>query len=138
MATAKGPIPKRSAERRRRNKPEIAPKKVAVSGEVKIPAASKDWHPLAKRWYQSLKGSGQAQFYEPSDWAVAGIVAEVLSRNLQQGQRMSSQMFAAVMSTMGSLLTTEGDRRRVRLEIERQVSEPATVSVLDEYREAFN
>ena len=138
MATAKGPIPKRSAERRRRNKAEIPTKKVAVSGVVTIPPASKDWHPLAKRWYQSLKTSGQSQFYEPSDWAVAGIVAEALSRNLEQGQRMSAQMFAAVMGTMATLLTTEGDRRRVRLEIERQTSEPATVSVLDEYREAFS
>jgi hypothetical protein len=60
-----------------------------------------------------------------------------MSRNLEAG-RFSAQLFAAVMSGMSSLLTTEGDRRRVRVELERAVAtdadEEAAVSALDEWR----
>lgn len=66
----------------------------------------------------SLAGSGQARFYEPSDWQTARYVAESMSRNLSAG-RFSSQHFAAVMSAMTDLLTTEGARRRARLELDR-------------------
>jgi hypothetical protein len=60
-----------------------------------------------------------------------------MSRNLE-ASRFSAQMFAAVMSGMSSLLTTEGDRRRVRVELERAVQtdadEEAAVEALDEWR----
>jgi hypothetical protein len=103
------------------------------------PAASDEWHSVARDWYDALGRSGQSRYYEPSDWAVARYVAEAMSRNLCQGQRMSSQMFAAVMSAMSSLLTTEGDRRRARMEIERgpvDAEVPAEVAMMEKYRAA--
>lgn len=139
---SRGPVPKHSSERRRRNKPE-GPEVTAVSvegGAVEQPPASEEWHEIARDWYRSLAESGQARFYQPSDWQTARYVAEAMSRNLSAG-RFSAQLFAAVSSAMTELLTTEGARRRARLEIERQGSgedrKPAGVTALDDYRDAL-
>lgn len=131
---ARGPVPKRSSERRRRNR-DSRPDKVQVEGEVEIPEPDEGWHPIARDWFVSLTESGQARYFEPSDWASARYVAEVMTKNLNQG-RFSSMLFTAVWSAMQDLLTTEAARRRVRLEVERGVRDesPARVTVLDEYR----
>lgn len=131
-----GPVPKRAADRRRRNKVDIT--QVDVAGKVESPPADEAWHELARQWYESLARSGQAQHYEPSDWAAARYVAEVMTRNLEVG-RFSAQLFAAVWSAMGDLLTTEGERRRAKLEVNRTMTaKPAadgtTVARLDDYR----
>ena len=134
-----GPVPKRSSERRRRNKPEGGEiTSVSVrAGTVEQPPVSEEWHPIAKDWYGSLAQSGQARFYGPSGWQTARYVAEVMSRNLE-ASRFSAQLFAAVSSAMTELLTTEGARRRARIELERNgavdVDEDAAVIALDEYQ----
>lgn len=94
---------------------ESAPRLSAV---VVVPPADPLWHPIARDWYESLSESGQASFYQASDWATARYIAEAMHRNLKN-ERFSAQLFAAVMSGMTELLTTEGARRRARLEIER-------------------
>lgn len=133
---AGGPVPKRSTERRRRNKdtaPDVVRVPVAVA--VEAPPLPDATAPLAREWYESLQRSGQAQFYEPSDWAAAQFVAATMTRFLKQ--RVSAQLFAAVWAAMGELLTTEGARRRVRLEIERPPAETAErpgVTALNDYR----
>lgn len=127
-----GPVPKRSSERRRRNKVDIDT--VEATGPVEQPAASDSWHEIAHSWYESLALSGQAQFYEPSDWQTARYVAEAMTRNLE-ATRFSAQMFAAISSAMVDLLTTEGARRRARLEIDRVAVEgPSPVTAIDDYR----
>jgi hypothetical protein len=124
-----GPVPKRSDQRRRTNESDI-PIKTAISGEVitDYPEASEDWHVIAKDWYNSLAKSGQAHFYEPSDWQVARYIAQAMSLNLKQG-KFSAVLFANVLSGMGSLLATEGDRRRMRVELEKaQEADPDEVA----------
>ena len=130
-----GPVPKRTAERRRTNKPDTPTRSVKVVGKVAVPEPDGGWHPIAHRWYVSLGESAQSKFYEPSDWAQAELWAEVLSRQLQSG-RISAQMMATWAAAATELLTTEGARRRARLEVERVAVEaaPAPVSSLDDYR----
>lgn len=119
-----GPVPKREDQRRRRNKPDVPTTRAAGASVVERPEADPEWHRIARDWYASLSLSGQAVFYEPSDWQTARYVAESMSRNLSAG-RFSAQHFAACMAAMTDLLTTEGSRRRARLELERQPAEPA-------------
>jgi hypothetical protein len=136
MPASRGPVPKRSSERRRRNKeskPQTAP---ALVAKVEAPKAKAGWHPIAKAWYASLSESGQTQFFEPSDWQAAQYVAEVMSRNLRE-KKFSGSLFNAVWSAMSDLLTTEAARRRVRLEIERVgdgEEPPAGVVAISDYR----
>ena len=138
---AHGPIPKRSEERRRRNKddgPELIQAPAGAPDDLpELPEPNPLWHPIATDWYLSLRESGQAAFYEPSDWAVARYVAELMSRGLSEDRPPNGQYVAALNSAMASLLTTEGDRRRARMELERKKPGPklAPVRPLDAYRD---
>lgn len=132
-----GPIPNRSDQRRRVNKPTVPISKSPGAHTVSIPPADKRWHPIASRWYKSLIQSGQSAYYEPSDWAQALYIAEAMSRNLANA-RFSAQLFMAVLNGSTELMTTEGARRRLRLELQRgnvvDEDEDASVSALSEYR----
>lgn len=126
-------VPKRSDQRRRRNKVDIT--KAFVDDDVEVPEPEEFWHPIAIRWYLSLSKSGQRIFYESSDWMQAFYVAEAMSRSLQ-ASRLSGQLFAAVISATHDLLVTEADRRRMRIELERARDEGDTTvsTAMDEYR----
>lgn len=131
------PLPKRNAERRRRNA-ESKNDQARRRGRVPVPAAPKHLHEVARRWYLSLRHSGQSDFFEPSDWAAALYVAEAMTRNLE-ASRFSAQMFGAVWAAMEAMLTTEAARRRARVEVERDLAEsaappPPGVSAIEEYR----
>ena len=135
---ARGPVPKRSTERRRRNtesKVETVEVLPSIAPRVVAPAAKSTWHPIAKEWYDALRESGQSVFYEPSDWAAARYVAEAMSINLRQQKKFSAVLFASVLSAMSDLLTTEAARRRVRLEIERpnptEGAKPGVTAIAD-------
>lgn len=139
---AHGPIPKRSEERRRRNKDDGPELIQAPSGGPEdlpdLPEPDPLWHPIAADWYLSLRESGQAAFYEPSDWAMARYAAHVMSQVLLSERGPNGQLVAALNSVMSSLLTTEGDRRRARMELERKKPagpKLASVSPLDSYRD---
>lgn len=136
---ARGPVPKRSSERRRRNKASTV-ETVAVPTPIKKepPKANSKWHPVAKDWFNSLSDSGQSQFYEPSDWQVARFWGEVMSRALRS-PRLSAQLVSAIGAGMTDLLTTEASRRRVRMEIERpgEALIPASVTALADYRKTL-
>ena len=147
-----GPPPKRSSERRRRNK-ESKADKLEVAGTVKPLDPDEEWHPIARQWFESLLESGQREFYEPSDWSLAYLIAESISRDLkpqvigiheETGEikratiPMKGASLSAYLKAMTALMVSEGDRRRARLELERaapdESSEPAGVTALHEYR----
>ena len=136
MARTAGPVPKRSNQRRRRNKTDVDSAPVAVRpGEVRGPECPDELSGLARRWYESLRTSGQSEFYADSDWTSALIVARAIERF---EERPTAHMLTAILSGFGSLAATEGDRRRLRIELERQTvgdeDEDAAVVALDEYQ----
>lgn len=137
MAGPRGQVPKHSSQRRRRNADSI-PQKVAVRGAaVTQPPLRDGLHPLAVDWYTALAKSGQSRFYEPSDWAHAQVVAEAIDAFATERR---ANMLGAIMSASSNLLVTEGDRRRLRLELTRTVADPdeeAAVASLDDYRDAL-
>lgn len=147
-----GPIPKREAERRRRNKTtesgvSLEVEKIVVDEGPTAPLPMSDhWHDDAKEFYRACINSVQSQFYEQSDWAALKMACETQSRLLKpQPMKMVGEDGSEViewvvqpikgadlngLSKIWSLLmVTEGDRRRLRLEIERKAGEvkaPAT------------
>lgn len=138
MAATRGPVPKRSEQRRRRNKAEVEVDKAPAGVSTRGPDLGIDAHPLAAEWYEALRVSGQSVYFEASDWAQARILVEALSRVLNSDKAPNGQFLASWFSAAGELLTTEGARRRMRLELQRESSgdddEDAAVSMLDEYR----
>ena len=132
----RGPVPKRTAARRRRTTDGVETTITQREGRALPPQLPEDAHPLARAWYDSLASSGQSNYYEPSDWAAAVYVAEAVTRNLA-ARRFSHQAFATIFSAMTDLLTTEASRRRVRMEIERARDEEesaAGVAAIEDYR----
>lgn len=135
---ATGPVPKRSDQVRRNNN-KAAVEKVEMEGTVTVPKPNPKWHTAARKLWDSLPESGQSRYYEPSDWALAWFLMDDLSHYLRSHSRQGVKL-SALMSGLSTLLVSEGDRRRVRMEIERAGSstEPAeddpTVAIMADYR----
>lgn len=142
MAGARGPVPKRSEARTRRNKEPEGEVKLAkgVSKPSSWPPASESWDDLARDWYHGLRDSGMAEYVEQSDIEMARIIAGELSHYLKsyEGKR-SAMMFAALMTAMSSLGVTEGDRRRMRIELEKpkEAKVSASVVAIADYQKAL-
>lgn len=145
----RGPAPKRSEERRRRNKDGVETTTVdiaeLISQDVVIPEADENWEELTITYWESFQRSGQAVFYEPSDWMTAYMLMEVLDRWLkpqdvrvgeyrpgaQEGGEVEytfeakiipipGNVLSSILKGLTSLMATEGDRRRLSVELERK------------------
>lgn len=159
-----GPIGKKDAERRRRNKPVVETISINLDEEIKkeieIPAPPKvervdeetgevtiesTWHEIAEQAYMALSRSGQSIFMEPSDWATAYALCEMLSRELKpkpivvqigEGeteiqwviQPVNGAVMNAFLKGWASLMATEGDRRRLKIELERKKAVDAALA----------
>lgn len=136
MARSPGPVPKRSDERIRRNIDPAGPvEKLEVPGTVDIPELNiQDAHPFIEDFYEALKASAQTQYYEPSDWQFARWVLFTMNDYIK-GVKPSAVMFQAINSALADLLVTEAERRRVRLEIERNHVEGKVLDVADRFAE---
>lgn len=129
-----GPVPKRSEERIRRNKPEMEITRIEAQGEVVQPELNlPDPHPIVLDLWQSMGESAQSKYYEPSDWAFARYVLH-FADGLLKSSKPSAQMFQGVSSAMTDLLLSEGARRRVRMEIERNKSNAVVIDVSEEIK----
>ncbi|AKY03688.1 minor tail protein [Streptomyces phage Lannister] len=133
-----GPVPNRESDLARPRSRKGGDVQEVTKGEmrpVKIPNADRDWHPIARRLWDSLKTSGQADFYQNSDWAFAFSLCEDLSYYKKSGKR-SGQMLQTIYSAFERLLVAEGDRRRVRIELHEPEPEttPASVLAIADYK----
>ena len=133
----RGPVPKRSEQRRRSNPVKV---RKGAAGAVSEPPALLDdaVDPIARQWYEALAASGQSRWYEPSDWAQAQLVVRAIDLFLETG---NAAVLRAVLSASSSLLVTEGDRRRLQIELTRgagDADEEAAVAALDDYRARFS
>ncbi|AKY03760.1 hypothetical protein SEA_VERSE_5 [Streptomyces phage Verse] len=127
-----GPVPNRESDLARPRERKGSDVQSVTRGEmrpVKIPNADREWHPIARRLWDSLKSSGQADFYQNSDWAFAYSLCEDLSFYKKSGKR-SGQMLQTIYSSFERLLVAEGDRRRVRIELHEPEDEGDTASVV--------
>ena len=148
---ARGPVPNRSedlARPRERKGGDNTPITKGTLRPVVIPEADPEWHPIAKMLWESLQESGQADFYQQSDWAFAYSLMEDLTRykeplvNQKTGEqyfKRSGQMLQTIYSAMERLLVTEGDRRRVRIELTEPETndEDAAVLAIADYQEGL-
>lgn len=133
----KGPVPKRDEDRIRRNKPDVPTLTVEMIGDVEIPELDIDNpHPLITDLYNSLKESGQAKYYEPSDWQIARFCLHFANQLVWSG-KPSSVMLQQVTGMLSDLLVSEAQRRRVRMEVQRSTAEAEVINLADEMRKRF-
>lgn len=138
-----GPVPKRSEDRVRRNKPDIAVR-IGQALPTTRPPEDKKWHITAKRIYRSLKDSGQTRFWQNSDWEYARFLMEQISHMLNTaGEKpLRAGQLEAVNRMMGELMMTEPSRRRVRVELQHVQDVPeqekeATISRLADFESFY-
>src|SRR5699024_2566977 len=132
---SRGPVPKREEQRVRRNKDDVPVEKVTAIGPVEAPPLDiENPHPLVIDFYDSLPESAETQYWEPSDWQWARVTCHFLSKTLWD-KRPSAQMLQVIQTSMSDLLVTEGARRRVRMEIERNQAQAEVIDVAALFRE---
>lgn len=114
---------------------------------VTVPDADESWHPIAKNLFNALKTSGQSQYYQNSDWAIAYSLCDDLSRYKRaedrfedgQGKGGSAMKLTAIMNALGDLMVTEADRRRIHIELHEPSEAPKEspdVAIMAEYKRA--
>lgn len=135
---ARGPVPKRSDQRVRRNKTGedgLEVTKLEVVGEVRQPELDFGYepHPLVRDFWIAVGDSGYTKTYEPSDWQYLRLALYVLDEMLHS-KNISAMKLAEVNKMMAALLVAEGDRRRVKLEVERSEAEAEIFDISDQLR----
>lgn len=126
-AATRGPVPDRSDQTVRRGE---ETEKVEVFGKVEIPELGiENCHPFVEDLYKSMAQSGQCRYYEPTDWQVARFTMLQINAALAPDENIPAMKLTALNQLLSNLLLTEGDRRRVRIEIERKEGKPEGVVI---------
>lgn len=143
-------MPKRQAESRRHDKPTTPIQQIKVDELVEaglppvaIPEPDENWHPVARRVWDSFLESGHKHLLEPTDWAMLWVACEDLTREfkprkvnlgldgagepilIEVAMPMPGGKLTAFIKLMGNMLATEGDRRRLGIEIDRAAHKQA-------------
>ena len=82
---------------------------------ITIPTAAAHWCPQARSWYNSLRLSGQSDFYEASDWATAICAAESYDMFFRTHNASILGSFVRLSERLGVTVT---DRKRSRIELD--------------------
>lgn len=97
-----GPVPKRSddlARPRARKGSDQQDVRRGTLRPVTVPDANKGWDPIAKRVWDGLKSSGQAEYFQNSDWAFAFSLMDDPSDYKRSG-KPSGQMLQTIYTAL--------------------------------------
>ena len=106
---------------------------------VEIPETPEHWHEIAKMVFNSIKSSGQREFFQQTDWAIAYMTCDEIHRYRQSDSPKAFHL-QQIYAALGSLLMTEADRRKVRIELQKPEvpTEPVHISVVRSAKEALD
>lgn len=68
----------------------------------------------ARKVYEAFRHSGQAVYFAPSDWVTLALICRHIMASMR---KPSAMMLSAILSGLASLGATEGDRRRIKIEL---------------------
>lgn len=116
-----GPVPERksnlSGHRSRDELDGETVSRVFIPTKVRQPKWDEKWHPIAIRLYRATLESGQCKWYEPSDYALLFFACDEISHYMDSGR--TAMKLQVINQMLTNLLITEGERRRVQMEIDR-------------------
>lgn len=114
--------PKRSDQRRRRNKPKFEREHGLdnPAGAVQAPPLDLEdgIHAIARDWYEALKVSPESLYFTPAMWVRARATTLLMSKHLNN-PRPSAQMHQALQADMRDLLVSAAEQRRLGIEVQR-------------------
>lgn len=111
----RGPAPKPSSERARRNKPDFEPTVVSPDGSTRGPDLPEDfeWPSATVTWWNTWRESPQAQEFTDTDWSFL-LDTAVLHAEFWLGNRALAAELRLRAAKFGA---TPEDRARLKLEI---------------------
>lgn len=122
---ARGPAPKRSEERKGHSHGS-ATEKMLTKGELRpvdpMPP-NEEWCEIARYVYDSFDRSGISYWAQDTEYAQLWLLADNVDAYVKSGARRSAMMMAEIRQAMSNLSFTEGDRRRVGIELDHPVEE---------------
>lgn len=115
----RGPIPKRSDERTRRNKEgkDGLEVKKGVAHPWQWEEPDPEWHPEIIKYYNAFRHTGMSAYYQQTDVAQLRLACYLLSEEMNKS-RVSAVQFANALGLLEGLGATEGERRRMKIELE--------------------
>lgn len=138
----RGPIPDREGNLARPRERKGNDEQAAKRGQLQPIAI--DWQPdpewtdFTKQVWESASASGMADFYQDTDFAELWFICQELDRYSQPkvytktGElyyKQSPEMVKALLTGLSNLGFTEGDRRRIRIELDAPEPEQQSASV---------
>ena len=107
---------------------------------IPIPDADERWLPEVQSWFRSLKLSGQAEFYEASDWATAVAAARAYDMAIKTGSPGWFGNFVRLSERLGATIT---DRKRAKIELDEpddplDIDEEAADTVVHGWQDRLN
>jgi hypothetical protein len=106
-----------AGERKRKERGTAATR--GKSNPASIPSPDPEWCHAAGMMWNAMLESGGAAYFESSDYAVLYMVCDQIDHLYQQGGRRSPEYLRVIMQTLGSLLATEGERRKLHIELQK-------------------
>jgi hypothetical protein len=138
----RGPIPERESNLARPRERKGSDEQAAKRGQLQPIAI--DWQPdpewsdFTRNVWDSASASGMADFYQDTDYAELWFICQELDRytkpkvNTKTGElwhKQSPEMVKALLTGLSNLGFTEGDRRRIRIELDAPEPEATSASV---------
>jgi hypothetical protein len=118
---SRGPLPKRSDERTRRHKTgeDGIEVKKGVAFEYEWTPANKDWPEPVKRFYNSFQESGMQAYYQQTDVEKLWLACDLFAAEYEKGPyKRSAMMLAEINKMWDGLGASEGERRRMKIELD--------------------
>lgn len=117
--------------------------KAGVLREVQRPKMNPKWHPIAKMLWTAGHTSGMADFYQNTDIALLySICDDISTLKIAQGKygKINANAMATAYAALGGLGFSEGERRRMRIELSKPEieSEDAQERAVEEYRKMLH
>jgi len=150
----RGPIPERESNLARPRERQGSDEQAAKRGQLQPIAIDwqpdENWHPFTRQVWESASASGMADFYQDTDYAELWFICQELDRyskrqyvNSRTGEleyKQSPEMVKALLTGLSNLGFTEGDRRRIRVELDAPEPEAksASVTALHLYQSALD
>ena len=146
MSGFTGPIPNRSSDMSRERDARSGSRAEIPKGELRpvdFYAPDPDWHPACIRIWNSVPESGMYPFMQNTDFALLWSLLEDLSnakiRADKNDKPISAMLITAVYNQLNSFGFSEGDRRKMRVELEEPAEEsPIEQAAIETYQDALN
>lgn len=141
-----GPIPNRSGDMSRERDAHTGGRAEIRKGELKpreFYAPDPNWHPTCQRIWNSLPDSGMFEFTQNTDFALLWSLLEDLSnakiRADKNDKPISAMLITAVYNQLNNFGFSEGDRRKMRIELEEPAEEETVEqAAIETYQDALN